>query len=151
MDAINKQILRIIQEDASLSISELAAQVGLSRTACGKRLQRFAASGVIRRQVALLDPENLGLGTTIFVFIEVGAHSSKELTGFVRDVAAMEEVMDIYRVAGNVDYIFRVVVADTAAFDGFYQRLTKQMRVEGMTSRFVLEQIKSETAFPIKD
>jgi len=151
VDAIDKRILCIIQKDASLSLSELAAQLGLSRTPCWKRVQRLAASGVIKRWVALLDPKKLGLGTTVFVSIQVGAHSSKDLARFATDVAAMEEVMDFYRMAGDVDYILRVVVTDTVAFDAFYQRLIKLMPLKNVTSRFALENIKSETAFPIKD
>jgi Lrp/AsnC family transcriptional regulator len=151
MDAIDKRILRIIQQDASRSVSEIATQVGLSQTPCWKRLQRFATSGVIKRRVALLDQKKLGLGTTVFVSIQIGDHSSKELTRFARDVAAMEEVMDFCRLAGDADFGLRVVVADAAAFDAFYKRLIGLISLKTVTSRFVLENIKSETALPIRD
>jgi Lrp/AsnC family transcriptional regulator len=151
MDTIDKRILRIIQQDASRSVSEIATQVGLSQTPCWKRLQRLAASGVIKRRVALLDQKKLGLGTTAFVSIQVGAHSSKDLARFATNVAAMEEVTDFYRMAGDVDYFLRVVVEDTAAFDAFYQRLIELIPLRNVTSRFTLENIKSETGLPIKD
>jgi Lrp/AsnC family transcriptional regulator len=151
MDMIDKRILRIIQQDASRPVSEIAAQVGLSQTPCWKRLQRLAALGVIKRRVALLDQKKLGLGTTVFVSIQIGNHSSKDLARFAKDVSAMEEVMDFCRLAGDADFGLRVVVADAAAFDAFYQRLIELIPIKNVTSRFVLENIKSETALPIRD
>jgi Lrp/AsnC family transcriptional regulator len=151
MDTIDKRILRIIQQDASRSVSEIAAQVGLSQTPCWKRLQRLAASGVIKRRVALLDQKKVGLGTTVYVSIQIGDHSSKDLTRFAKDVAAMDEVMDFCRLAGDADFGLRVVVADAAAYDAFYRRLIELIPIKNVTSRFVLEIIKSETALPVKD
>jgi Lrp/AsnC family transcriptional regulator len=149
LDAIDKRILRIIQKDASLSINEIASRVGLSQTPCWKRLQRLEAAGVIKRRIALLDPMKLGLGITVFVTIEVGDHSASVQKRFVGALAEMDEVMDFYRMAGEVDYLLRIVVPDTAAFDDFYKRLIEIMPLKKVTSRFALENIKSETAFPI--
>jgi Lrp/AsnC family transcriptional regulator len=149
MDAIDKKILRIIQKDASLSISEIASRVGLSQTPCWKRLQRLEATGVIKRRVAVLDPAKLGIGITVFVAIEVGDHSGKTLAHFATQIAAMDEVMDFYRMAGDVDFMLRVVAPDTAAFDQFYKRLIDTMPLKKVTSRFALETVKEETAFPI--
>jgi Lrp/AsnC family transcriptional regulator len=149
IDGIDKRILQIVQNDASLSISEIAKQVGLSQTPCWKRLQRLRASGVIKRRVELLDPVKLGLRTTVFVFIQIGDHSGDALTRFAATVAAMEEVMDFYRVTGIVDYVLRVVVPDTAEFDKFYKRLIELTQLKDVTSCFALEDIKSETAYPI--
>ncbi|WOJ90794.1 Lrp/AsnC family transcriptional regulator [Methylocapsa polymorpha] len=149
LDAIDRRILRIVQKDASLSICEIATQVGLSQTPCWKRLQRLEASGVIKRRIALLDPAKLGLGITVFVSIQVGDHSSKALARFAAELAAMEEVMDLYRLAGDVDYVLRVVTSDTTSFDAFYKRLIDLIPLKNVTSRFALENIKSETAFPI--
>ncbi|MGO9673996.1 MAG: Lrp/AsnC family transcriptional regulator [Methylocella sp.] len=149
IDAIDKRILRIIQKDASLSINEIASRVGLSQTPCWKRLQRLEAAGVIKRRIALLDPMKLGLGITVFVTIEVGDHSAAAQKRFAAELVAMEEVMDFYRMAGEVDYLLRVIVPDTAAFDEFYKRLIDIMPLKNVTSRFALENIKSETAFPI--
>jgi Lrp/AsnC family transcriptional regulator len=149
MDLIDKRILRIVQRDARQSIGQIATQVGLSQTPCWKRLQRLDASGVIKRRIALLDPVKLGLGLTVLVSIEVGDHAGKALARFAAEVAAMDEVMEFYRVAGDVDYFLRVVVPDAAAFDAFYKRLIETMPLKKVTSRFALENIKSETAFPI--
>jgi Lrp/AsnC family transcriptional regulator len=149
MDAIDKQILRIVQKDASLAVREIAAQAGLSQTACWKRLQRLDASGVIKRRVALLDPLKLGLGLTAFVSVQVGDHSGKAIARFTAEIAAMEEVMECYRMAGDVDYGLRVIVPDAAAFDVFYKRLIETIPLKNVTSRFALENVKSETAFPI--
>lgn len=149
MDLIDKRILRIVQRDARQSIGQIATQVGLSQTPCWKRLQRLDASGVIKRRIALLDPAKLGLGLTVLVSIEVGDHAGKALARFAAEVAAMDEVMEFYRVAGDVDYFLRVVVPDAAAFDAFYMRLIETMPLKKVTSRFALENIKSETAFPI--
>ena len=149
MDVIDKRILRIVQRDARQSIGQIATQVGLSQTPCWKRLQRLDASGVIKRRIALLDPAKLGLGLTVLVSIEVGDHAGNALARFAAEVAAMDEVMEFYRLAGDVDYFLRVVVPDAAAFDGFYKRLIETMPLKKVTSRFALENIKSETAFPI--
>ena len=149
MDMIDKRILRIVQKDARLSIGQIALQVGLSQTPCWKRLQKLDATGVIKRRIALLDPAKLGLGLTVLVSIEVGDHTSKSLARFAADIAAMDEVMEFYRVAGEVDYFLRVVVPDAGAFDAFYRRLIDIIPLKRVTSRFALESIKSETAYPI--
>jgi Lrp/AsnC family transcriptional regulator len=149
MDAIDRRILRIVQKDASLPIAEIANQVGLSQTPCWKRLQRLETTGIIKRRIALLDPSKLGLGIIVFVSIEVGEHSSVALKHFAETIASMDEVLDFYRMAGDVDYMLRVIIHDTASFDAFYKRLIELIPLKNVTSRFALEGIKSETALPI--
>jgi Lrp/AsnC family transcriptional regulator len=149
LDAIDKRILQIVQVDASLAIGEIAHKVGLSQTPCWKRLQRLEQSGFIKRRIAILDQAKLGLGLTVFVAIVVGEHAAETQAKFAADVSAMREVMDLYRMAGDVDYILRVVVPDTASFDSFYKRLTALTPLKSVTSRFALEGIKNETALPI--
>jgi Lrp/AsnC family transcriptional regulator len=149
LDSMDRRILRIVQRDASLTISEIAGRIGLSQTPCWKRLQRLEALGVIKRRIAVLDPNKLGLALTVFVSIEVGQHSGEELTRFVDSVSSMEEIMDVYRVAGDVDFVLRVVVPDTAAFDVVYGKLRDLIPLKNVTSRIALENIKSETAFPV--
>ncbi len=149
LDAIDRRILQIVQLDTSLAIGEIAHRVGLSQTPCWKRLQRLEADGYIKRRVAILDQAKLGLGITVFVAIEVGEHSADTQARFATDVAAMREVLDFYRMAGDVDYMLRVVVSDTAAYDGFYKRLTALAPLKSVKSRFALEGIKTETALPI--
>jgi Lrp/AsnC family transcriptional regulator len=149
MDAIDRKILAVVQEDASLSVAEIGQRVGLSSTPCWKRLQRLEADGVILRRVALIDPEKIGLGITVFVSIETGDHSQDWLKRFAETVGGMPEVMEFYRMAGDVDYMLRVVVPDIAGYDNFYKKLIATVPLKNVTSRFAMERIKSTTALPI--
>ncbi len=149
MDAIDRKILIVLQEDCSLSVAEIGARVGLSSTPCWKRIQRLEADGVILKRVALVEQDRLGLGVSVFVSIETGDHSQAWLTRFAEAVQAMPEVMEFYRMAGDIDYMLRVVVADIASYDAFYKRLIANVPLKNVTSRFAMEKIKSTTALPI--
>ena len=149
MDAIDRKILAVVQEDASLSVAEIGQRVGLSSTPCWKRLQRLEADGVILRRVALVAPEKIGLGITVFVSVESGDHSDAWLQKFADAVSAMPEVMEFYRMAGDVDYMLRVVVKDIAGYDEFYKKLIASVPLKNVTSRFAMEKIKSTTELPI--
>ena len=149
MDAIDRKILAVVQQDSSLSVAEIGQRVGLSSTPCWKRLQRLEADGVIMRRVALIDPEKIGLGITVFVSIETGDHSQDWLKRFAETVSSMPEVMEFYRMAGDVDYMLRVVVHDMQSYDGFYKKLIATVPLKNVTSRFAMERIKSTTALPI--
>ena len=149
LDAIDKRILAIVQVDSALAISEIAHRVGLSQTPCWKRLQRLEQTGYIKRRIAVLDQAKLGLGLTAFVSIEVGEHSPETQRKFTDEVAKMREVLDFFRMAGDVDYMLRVVVPDTAAFDAFYKRLTAIAPLKSVKSRFALEGLKADTPLPI--
>src|SRR5438874_5384330 len=149
LDAIDRKILTLLQRDASLSVAEIGNRVGLSSTPCWKRIQRLEAEGVIERRVALVNPDKLGLGVTVFVSIETGDHSQEWLARFADTVGAMPEVMEFYRMAGDVDYMLRVVVPDIPGYDGFYKRLIASVPLKNVTSRFAMERIKSTTALPI--
>jgi Lrp/AsnC family transcriptional regulator len=149
MDAIDRKILAVVQQNASLSVADIGSRVGLSSTPCWKRLQRLEADGVITRRVALIDPEKVGLGITVFVSVETGDHSQDWLKCFAETVTAMPEVMEFYRMAGDVDYMLRVVVADIAGYDAFYKKLIATVPLKNVTSRFAMERIKSTTALPI--
>ena len=119
MDAIDKKILAVLQENAALSVAEIGSRVGLSSTPCWKRIQRLEADGVILKRVALVDQDHVGLGISVFVSIETGDHSQDWLDRFAKTVTAMPEVMEFYRMAGDVDYMLRVVVPDIAGYDAF--------------------------------
>ncbi len=149
MDAIDRKILSVLQEDASLSVAEIGSRVGLSSTPCWKRIQRLEADGTITKRVALIDQDKIGLGITVFVSIETGDHSQDWLARFAELVGAMPEVMEFYRMAGDVDYMLRVVVPDIAGYDTFYKRLIATVALKNVTSRFAMERIKSTTALPI--
>ncbi|HUZ34288.1 MAG TPA: Lrp/AsnC family transcriptional regulator [Xanthobacteraceae bacterium] len=149
MDAIDRKILGVLQNDASLSVADIGNKVGLSSTPCWKRIQRLEADGVILRRVALVDQDRIGLGISVFVSVETGDHSQEWLERFAKTVGAMPEVMEFYRMAGDVDYMLRVVVPDMAGYDAFYKRLIATVPLKNVTSRFAMEKIKSTTALPI--
>jgi len=149
MDAIDRKILNVLQQDAALSVAEIGQRVGLSSTPCWKRIQRLEADGVILRRVALVDQNKIGVGINVFVSIETGDHSQEWLERFAQTVSAMPEVLDFFRMAGDVDYLLRVVVADMAAYDAFYKRLIAAIPLKNVTSRFAMEKIKSTTALPV--
>jgi Lrp/AsnC family transcriptional regulator len=151
MDAIDRKILSALQDDASLSVAEIGNRVGLSSTPCWKRIQRLEAEGVIRKRVALIDQDKVGLGITVFVSVETGDHSQDWLDRFADTVGAMPEVMEFHRMAGDVDYMLRVVVPDIAGYDAFYKRLIATVPLKNVTSRFAMERIKSTTALPINN
>ena len=149
MDATDRRILAILQEDASLPVAEVAARVNLSQTPCWRRIQKLEEQGVIRRRVVLVDPEAVGLGLTVFVEIETGDHSREWLDRFAAALGDMAEVMEVYRMAGDVDYLLRLAVANMAAFDDFYRRLITMLPLKNVTSRFAMERVKYTTAYAV--
>jgi len=149
MDTIDRKILSVLQEDASLSVAEIGNRVGLSSTPCWKRIQRLEADGVIEKRVAVVDQSKVGLGITVYVSVETGDHSQEWLDRFAKTVGAMPEVMEFYRMAGDVDYMLRVVAPDIAGYDTFYKKLISTVPLKNVTSRFAMEKIKSTTALPI--
>lgn len=149
LDAIDRKILAVLQENASLSVAEIGDRVGLSSTPCWKRIQRLEAEEIILRRVALVDQNKIGLGITVFVSVESSDHSEAWLKTFAKAVSAMPEVMEFYRMAGDVDYMLRVVVADMQSYDAFYKKLIGSVALKNVTSRFAMEKIKSVTALPV--
>ena len=149
LDRTDRKILGILQEDSSLSVADVAARVGLSQTPCWRRIQRLRADGVIERTVSLVRPEAIGLGLTVFVTIEALDHSPEWLERFTAAVLKMPEVMDVHRMAGDIDYLLRVAVADMAAFDAFYRELIKAVPLKNVSSHFAMERVKGTTAYPV--
>jgi Lrp/AsnC family transcriptional regulator len=149
MDATDTKILMLLQDNADISIAELAQRVNLSQTPCWKRIQRLEATGVIQKRVALVDPDKVGLGLTVFTSIEIADHSGQGLQHFADVVLAMPEVMEFYRMAGDVDYMLRVVVPDMTAYDAFYKRLIDAIPLKNVTSRFAMQRIKFTTAYSL--
>ena len=149
MDRTDLKILAILQQDASLPVAEIASRVNLSQTPCWRRIQRLEQQGVIERRVAILNPESVGLGLSVFVEIEAVDHSPEWLEGFAGNVAQMPEVMEVYRMAGDVDYLLRVAVGSMAEYDDFYRRLIAEVPLKNVTSRFAMERVKSTTAYPL--
>ena len=150
MDRTDRKILAILQEDASLPVAEVAARVNLSQTPCWRRIQRLEANGVIQRRVAILDPVAVGFDISVFVEVEAADHSPAWLAGFAAAVGEMPQVMEVYRMAGDVDYLLRVAVGSMAEYDDFYRRLIDRIPLKNVTSRFAMERVKSTTAFPLQ-
>lgn len=149
MDRIDRHILKILQDNASATVAEIADKVGLSQTPCWKRIQKLEATGVLKKRVAIVAPEKVGIGLVVHIAIQAGDHSSETLDYFVRAVSAMPEVMEFSRLAGEVDYVLRVVAPDISAYDAFYKRLAAIAPLRSVSSHFVLQQIKSTTALPL--
>jgi len=149
MDDIDRSLLEILQQNAALSIAQMAERVGLSPTPCWKRIQKLEAAGVITGRVAVVDPDRVGVGLSVLVSIEAGAHTPEWLERFSFGVGSLPEVMEAYRVTGDVDYVLRVAVADMAEYDAFYKRLIAIAPMKNVTSRFAMERLKHTTAYPL--
>jgi Lrp/AsnC family transcriptional regulator len=149
MDGTDLKILSILQEDSAVSVAEIAARVNLSQTPCWRRIQKLEESGVIRKRVALVDPDAVGLGLTVFVEVETGDHSGDWIERFAETVHGMPEVMEVHRMAGDVDYLLRIAVANMAEYDTFYRKLIATVPLKNVTSRFAMERVKYTTAYPI--
>ena len=149
LDHIDRRLLAILQEDATVPIAELADRVGLSQTPCWKRVKRLQDSGVITAKVALLDRDALDLGLTVFVAVKTGRHDEEGLNAFAAGARALPEVIEFYRMSGDVDYLLKVVVRDITAYDRFYKRLIATAPLTDVSSSFAMEQIKFTTALPI--
>src|SRR5499425_3592544 len=149
MDEFDKKILTILQEDAARPVAEIAKQVGLSSTPCWRRIRLLEEAGVIRGRVALLDRDKLNLGVTVFVAVRTNQHNQDWLERFARAVEGIPEVVEFYRMAGDVDYLLRVVVPDIAAYDGVYKRLIERIDLFDVSSTFAMEQLKYTTAVPL--
>ncbi|MCE2932573.1 MAG: Lrp/AsnC family transcriptional regulator [Hyphomicrobiales bacterium] len=151
MDSFDRAILAILQQDSSLPLNEIANRVGLSPTPCWNRIRKMEELGIITGRVALLDAAQLGLGVTVFVSIETSDHSEGWLSRFAAAITTMPEVVDVYRMSGDVDYMLRVVVPGIDAYDGFYRRLIKVVPLKNVSSRFAMEKVKATTALPLDD
>ena len=149
LDAFDKKILTVLQEDAGLSNAEVAQRVGLSPTPCWRRIRALEEAGIIRRRVALLERRKLNIGVTVFVAVRTNQHNQEWLERFARAVDSIPEVVEFYRMAGEVDYLLRVVVPDIAAYDAFYKRLIAKIEIRDVSSSFAMEQIKYTTEMPL--
>jgi Lrp/AsnC family transcriptional regulator len=149
LDAVDKQLLALLQADAETPIAELAAKVNLSSTPCWRRVQQLKERGLIRKQVALLDAKKLNVGVTVFVAVKTSQHSQKWFDKFHAAVKDVPEVVEFYRMSGDVDYLLRVVVPDIAAYDAVYKRLIRGSDLFDVSSSFAMEEIKFTTALPL--
>ena len=143
LDRLDRAILRLLADDASLSLAEVAEKVGLTPTPCWKRIRRMEQDGIIQRRIAVLDPAKIGVPVSVFVAVETADHSSQWLESFAAVVTGMPEIVDAWRMSGDVDYLLHVAVADIAAYDDFYRRLIAAVPLRNVTSRFAMERLKA--------
>ena len=149
LDDMDIKILRRLQADATLPVAEIGKDVGLSTTPCWRRIQKLEETGVVRRRVALLDPVKVNAGVTVFVSIKTDQHSMGWLDKFRAAVNDFPEVVEFYRMSGDIDYLMRVVVPDIAAYDAFYKRLIARIEISKVSSAFAMEQMKYTTELPL--
>jgi Lrp/AsnC family transcriptional regulator len=149
MDGFDKHILSILQKDCTLSTSNIAEQVGLSTTPCWRRIQALEKSGIIKARVALADPEKINVGLCVFVMIKTNQHNPVWLSRFADVAKEFHEIVEFYRMSGDVDYLLRVVVPDMKAYDKFYKSLITRVDFSDISSSFAMEEIKYTTALPV--
>ena len=149
MDKFDKNILALLQKDGSLSVSDIANQVGLSTTPCWRRIQSMEKSGVIQSRVVLASAEKLNVALTVFVMVKTNQHNQTWLDSFTETIDEMPEVMEFYRLSGDVDYLLRMVVPDMKAFDICYKKLITKVNFSDISSSFAMEELKSTTQLPL--
>jgi Lrp/AsnC family transcriptional regulator len=149
IDQIDRKLLRALQRDASLGVEALGELVGLSRNACWRRIRLMEEAGVIKARVALVDPDALGLGLTVFIAVRTDRHEPNWLDKFTRAVASMPEILGAYRTSGDLDYLLKAKVTDVRAYDRLYQRLIRKVELADISASFVMEEIMETTELPI--
>jgi len=149
MDSFDKKILYLLQQDCTVSISSIAEQVGLSTSPCWRRIQAMEKSGVITGRVVLADAAKLNVGLTVFVMIKTSQHNPQWLENFSDIANDFSEIVEFYRMSGQVDYLLKVVVPDMKAFDHFYKSLITRADFSDISSSFSMEEIKYTTALPV--
>jgi len=149
MDNKDLKILALLQENAAITVAEISAKVHLSQTPCWRRIQKLEEMGVIEKRVAILNPSAVGFGLSVFVEVQAVDHSAEWLAQFEAAVTEMSEIMEVHRMAGEVDYLLRVAVRDMDAYDDFYRRFIARVPLKNVTSRFSMERVKSTTAYPL--
>jgi Lrp/AsnC family transcriptional regulator len=149
LDAFDLRILALLQEDASKPLAEIAEAVGLSPTPCWRRIQKLEAEGYIRRRVALLDRDKLKAGVTVFIAVKTARHTMEWLERFHAAVHDLPEIVDFYRMSGDIDYLLKAYVSDIAAYDALYKKLIARIELSDVTSMFAMEELKATTAIPL--
>ncbi len=148
-DDIDHRILAQLQRDSDISLSDLADMAGISKNPCWRRVKRLEEAGVIRGRVALLDPKRLNVGQTVFIAVRTDQHTADWLTRFRAAVQDIPEIVGVYRLAGDIDYLIHAVVPDVAAYDALYQHIIGRVTLSDVSASFVMEDIKRTTALPL--
>ncbi len=149
LDRLDLKILDILQRDCTVPVAEIGKKVGLSTTPCWRRIQKMEETGVIKGRVALLDAVKVNAPVTVFVFVTTSQHTRSWLEKFHDAIQSFPEVVEFYRMSGQVDYLLRVLVPDIASYDDFYKRLIASVDIADVSSSFAMEQIKFTTELPL--
>ncbi|HEX4078619.1 MAG TPA: Lrp/AsnC family transcriptional regulator [Rhizomicrobium sp.] len=149
LDAMDVKILDLLQEDAARSIAEIAERIHLSHNACWRRIRQLEESGIIRKRVALLDAEKLGVGNTVFVLVRAAEYTDEWYDAFAAAVKKIPEVLEFYRLAGEIDYLLKLQVSDIADYNRVSQALTRAVRFRDFSGAFAMEELKNTTAIPL--
>ena len=149
LDETDRKILSLLQEDATLSLDDIAARVGASKTPVWNRIRKLREAGVIRAQVALLDPDALGLDACFFVLIRTSEHEANWQRRFLKALRERPEVLEAHRLAGDIDYILKVRVSNARAYDRFYQALISEVKIHNVTALLSMEELKATTMLPL--
>jgi len=149
IDDTDRRILTALQRDAAQSLESLGQTIGLSRNACWRRIRTLEEAGIIKGRVLLLDAEKIGLNLTVFMLIRTNAHAPDWLQAFSKATRDMPEVLGVYRMTGDLDYLIRAKVADMADYDRLYQRLIRKVALSDVSASFVMEEIKETTQLPL--
>jgi Lrp/AsnC family transcriptional regulator len=150
LDDLDIKILTILQKDCTRAVAEIGKDVGLSTTPCWRRIQKLEEAGIVQRRVAVLDPGKVNAGVTVFIQIKTDQHNLVWLERFRDAVRDLPEVVEAYRMSGDVDYLLRIVVPDIAAYDAFYKRLITRLEIAKVSSSFAMEQMKYTTELPLQ-
>jgi len=149
LDGTDLRILALLQENAERSISEIAEAIHLSQNACWRRIRQLEEQGYILKRVALLDAVKLGAGMTVFVMVRAGEHSQEWLERFADAVRKIPEIVEFYRMTGEVDYLIKIRVADIAGYDRVYKQLIRSAPLTDVSGAFAMEELKHTTAIPL--
>jgi len=149
IDSIDRRILEELQRDAGRPIEQIAGRVGLTQNPCWRRIKRLEAVGVIQRRVAIVDAAALGIGLTVFVSIRTNQHNESWLERFASGVRKIPEVVELYRMSGDTDYLLKVLARDVADYDRIYKQLIRVAELHDVSSSFAMEQIKYTTEVPL--
>ncbi|APZ52902.1 Lrp/AsnC family transcriptional regulator [Salipiger abyssi] len=149
LDSYDRKILSRLQRNSETPVAEIAAEIGLTTTPCWRRIRKLEQRGYFKRRVVLLDEEKLNVGVSVFMAIRTGEHSREWSQAFVKATRDIPEIVDVFRLAGEIDYMLRVVVPDIATYDSVYQRLIEKVDIRDVSSMFAMETIRSSTELPL--
>jgi Lrp/AsnC family transcriptional regulator len=149
IDGTDLRILDLLQENSERSIGEIAEVIHLSQNACWRRIRQLEEAGYIKKRVALLDAVKLGSGMTVFVMVRAGEHSQEWLDRFAGAVRKIPEIVEFYRMTGEVDYLIKIRVADIAGYDRVYKQLIRAAPLTDVSGAFAMEELKHTTAIPL--